>query len=190
MKILAIVPARGGSKRLPGKNMRSVGGIPLVGHAIRAAHGMDVVVSSDDLDTMLYALSIEGCMYLKRPPRLSTDEAKSADVVLHVLEELEGYDAFILLQPTSPLRTSKDVQRAIELFRKANADSLVSFSVGSKNPNGAIYIARVDWFKEHKKFADQNTVVMQMPRELSVDIDTIEDLEQCEAYLSCEKVAA
>ena len=134
MEILAIVPARGGSKGIPHKNMTDLAGKPLMGYTFDAAKGSMLVsktiLSTDDEEFAEYARS-EGIEVRMRPAELASDTAVMKDVINYHLDELEkeGYksDAFILLQPTSPLRTSKHIDEALELMiSNEKADAVVS----------------------------------------------------------------
>jgi len=131
-KILAIIPARGGSKRLPGKNLIELLGKPLIWYTIEAAKNSKyidkVVVSTDNLKIAEISKKY-GVEVIKRPKFLATDKSKSSDVVLHALEVLKkNYvpDIFVLLQPTSPLRTAEDIDKSINIFLEKNHDSVIS----------------------------------------------------------------
>lgn len=137
--VVAIVPARAGSKGLPGKNLMSIGGTSLVGRAIAAARGsrfVDRVVLSTDGE----AIAEEGRRHgaevpFLRPPELASDEATTADVIRHALSVLgmsQGY--LVLLQPTSPLRSSQDIDDCLELCRSLGAPAAVSVSPVDKSP--------------------------------------------------------
>ena len=134
MEILAIVPARGGSKGIPHKNMTDLAGKPLMGYTFDAAKGSSLItrtiLSTDDEEFADYARS-EGVEVRMRPDELASDTAVMKDVINYHLDELEkeGYksDAFILLQPTSPLRTPKHIDEALELMiSDEKADAVVS----------------------------------------------------------------
>jgi len=126
---LAIIPARGGSKRLPRKNILDLNGKPLTAYSIEAGLNSSyidkVVVSSED-DNILKISKEVGADIIKRPDELSTDTATSFDVIKHTIENLVRYDYIVLLQATSPLRNSKHVDEAIELLGDKNADAIVS----------------------------------------------------------------
>jgi CMP-N-acetylneuraminic acid synthetase len=135
MKILGIIPARGGSKGIPRKNMRVLAGKPLLSWTAEAAleSKLDrIILSSEDEEILNFARGKGVEVPFVRPRELAGDDTPSLDVVMHAVEELrrtEGYlaDAVMLLQPTSPLRTSKHINEAIELFsKKPEATSLVS----------------------------------------------------------------
>jgi N-acylneuraminate cytidylyltransferase len=129
-RVLALIVARGGSKGLPRKNILSAGGKPLIAWTISAALDSkfisDVVLSSDD-DEIIETARKWGCnIPFRRPPELATDDTPSIEVVLHALDNLKGYDYLILLQPTSPLRTSDDIDAAFALLQSKDAPSCVS----------------------------------------------------------------
>ena len=133
-KLLAIIPARGASKRLPRKNILDLSGKPLVAWTIEAALGSKyidrVVVSTDDQEIANIAKKYGADIPFIRPSELATDQTTSVDVVLHLLNQLEKiedkYDYVILLQPTSPLRTAKNIEEAIKLLRTKNSDAVIS----------------------------------------------------------------
>jgi CMP-N,N'-diacetyllegionaminic acid synthase len=134
MKYVAIIPARAGSKRLPGKNMLEIGGLPLIGFTLRAALKSTllsrVVVTSDDESLLEWTRQAGAHQSLRRPASLATDTAETIDVVKDVLyrEEAAGrpIEAVVLLQPTSPLRTAEDIDSAIRLHQRAPDRGLVS----------------------------------------------------------------
>ena len=126
---LAIIPARGGSKRLPRKNILDLCGKPLISWSIEAAlkskYISKVVVSSDD-EEILNISSNFGADILKRPYELANDTATTFDAIKHTINNLEKYDYIVLLQPTSPLRNEKHIDEAIELLEEKQADAIVS----------------------------------------------------------------
>ena len=128
-KYLAIIPARGGSKRLPNKNILNLNGKPLIAWSIEAAKKskyIDEIVVSSDSDEILEIAKKYKVKALKRPDELATDTAKSEEAILHVLENYPEFEYIVLLQPTSPLRTEKHIDEAIELLKKKNADGIIS----------------------------------------------------------------
>lgn len=137
-RVLAIVPARGGSKGLPGKNIRPLLGKPLIGWSLDAARASryitDVAVSSDDPEILSVAKALGAHMSLTRPPELARDESSSMDVVLQVLDVLPAYDWVVLLQPTSPLRTGADIDAALERCWTTGAPACVSVSPAAESP--------------------------------------------------------
>ncbi|QHJ13435.1 N-acylneuraminate cytidylyltransferase [Paraglaciecola mesophila] len=135
--MLAIIPARGGSKGLPKKNIKPLLGKPLIAHTIEQAlksHSISkVVVSTDDRNIYEAGLTYGAEDTFLRPSALATDDAHAIDNYLYTLNRLERefhYDVsnFIVLQPTSPLRDSHDIDSAIELFFRKKADSVVSYT--------------------------------------------------------------
>lgn len=134
---LAIIPARGGSKRLPRKNILSVAGKPLITWTIEAGLNSSyidkVVVTSDD-DEILDTAKLLGCEIIKRPKELATDIATSFDAIKHAMDSLGKYDYIVLLQPTSPLRNKKHVDESIELMGKKKADAVISVAELEHSP--------------------------------------------------------
>ncbi len=134
LSILAIIPARGGSKRVPGKNIRKLAGKPLIAYTIEQAFASKyinrVVVSTEDKKIGEVAARYQAEV-IKRPEKLARDDTPSLEVLQHTLrhlEETEGYlpELVVLLQPTSPLRLADDIDSAIEKLLKADCDSVVS----------------------------------------------------------------
>jgi len=134
IKVIAIIPARAGSKRLPGKNIKSFCGKPLIYWTIKAAQESKyvdkVVVTTDSKEIINFSKNCGVDYPLLRPNELSSDESSSEDVVNHVLRSIENisteYDYLILLQPTSPLRSSDDIDKSIDLLIQRNAESVTS----------------------------------------------------------------
>ena len=126
---LAVIPARGGSKRLPRKNILPLGDKPLIAWSIEAAKGSKYidkcVVSSDDSEILTIAKEY-GATLLERPAKLASDQATTFEALEHALEHYREYDYIVLLQPTSPLRTSKHIDESIELLEKKGADAIIS----------------------------------------------------------------
>jgi N-acylneuraminate cytidylyltransferase len=134
MKMLAVIPARGGSKGIPRKNIALLRGRPLIAYTIdaaRAAKSLDRIVVSTDDEEIAAASRDLGAEIIMRPAELARDETGTLSVLQHVVAELArtGYrpDAVMTLQPTSPLRTSTHIDEAARAFADdASADSLVS----------------------------------------------------------------
>jgi N-acylneuraminate cytidylyltransferase len=132
MKTIAIIPARGGSKRLPGKNLKLLGGIPLLAHSILYAKEHDfidaVYVSTDDVAIKEAALQY-GAIVIDRPQSLSGDLEPTVSALKHVLESIdELVDNVILLQATNPLRPQNLLQEAFTIFQEQQFDSLFTVS--------------------------------------------------------------
>ena len=130
MKYLAVIPARGGSKRLPNKNILDLNGKPLIAWSIEAAKKSkkidDVVVTSDS-EKILNIAKQYNVKAIKRPDFLASDTATTFDAIKHVIETLDDkYEYIVLLQPTSPLRNEKHIDEAIELLEQKNADAVIS----------------------------------------------------------------
>jgi CMP-N-acetylneuraminic acid synthetase len=131
-KLLAIIPARGGSKRLPKKNILNLVNKPLIVWTIEAALDSKyidkVIVSTDDKDIADISEQYGATIPFIRPSKLATDETPSIDVILHAADffKKNDYDYVVLLQPTSPLRTSKHIDESIELLDAKNADAIIS----------------------------------------------------------------
>ncbi len=144
MSILALIPARGGSKGLPGKNIMDFCGKPLLAWSVDAAKGASspisqIVVSSEDSEILRVAKGAGAHCPFIRPAELATDAASGLDPVLHALDWLaanEDYqpDWLLLLQPTSPLRTAADIDSAYQLALKHDADSVMGVSEAQSHP--------------------------------------------------------
>lgn len=134
---LAVIPARAGSKRLPGKNIKDLKGQPLISWSIEAAlksKYIDKVVVTSDNDEILDIASSYGSETIERPDELASDLSTTAGAVKHVIENSESFDYVILLQPTSPLRTAKHIDEAIELLELKRANAVISVSEVEHSP--------------------------------------------------------
>ena len=144
MKLLCIIPARGGSKGVPRKNVRSVGGKPLIAWSIEAAQQSKRVtnfyVSTDDQEIAQVSKQYQAEV-LNRPPEIAGDKTPMVDVILHALQECESqdsttFDYILLLQPTAPMRIGSDIDEAIDLLVSSEADSVVSvYQVEDAHPS-------------------------------------------------------
>ncbi len=141
-RILALIPARGGSKGIPHKNITPLAGEPLIKYTIDAAKQSKyidyVFVSTDDAEIADVSKKFGAKVPFLRPEELASDTAKTIDAVLHAIETLrkagETFDSLVLLQPTSPLRTTEDINQAIETFYKTSRKPVVSVSEVSDHP--------------------------------------------------------
>jgi CMP-N,N'-diacetyllegionaminic acid synthase len=213
-KILAIIPARGGSKGVPGKNLRKVQGVSLLARSIASAKASKfidcVVVSSDDDAIITEALAAGAQVPFKRPAEFATDDAP-------------GYDYVIVLQVTSPLRDTADIDGALDFCLRKEANICVSVTAAPVSPhwmftfnndsellpilnekpplrrqdlpatyvlNGAIYIAATGWFLNHKSFLTAETLGYVMPAEKSLDLDTEFDFELLDLHLKNNQLFA
>lgn len=126
---LAIIPARGGSKRLPRKNILDLCGKPLIAYTIEAglqSKYIDKVIVTSDDDEVLSVSKQFGAETLKRPDELASDTATTFDTIKHTIDNIEEYDYVVLLQPTSPLRNEQYVDGAIKLLGEKKAKAIVS----------------------------------------------------------------
>ncbi|TDX84098.1 cytidylyltransferase domain-containing protein [Epilithonimonas xixisoli] len=134
--MIAIIPARGGSKGLPGKNIKLLNGKPLIAYTIDAALNAKkisrVIVSTDDAEIAEIAKNYGAEIPFMRPDFLANDNAKSIDVYNYTIERLEteentDINEIVVLQPTSPLRTAQHIDEAIDTYLEKNADSVISY---------------------------------------------------------------
>jgi len=140
--IIGLIPARGGSKGLPGKNIKPLSGKPLIAWTIEQALSSKylnrVIASTDDEEIAVISKKYGAEVPFIRPKELATDEAKGNDVALHAVNWMEKmgnpYDLVMVLQPTSPLRTSVDIDRAIELLFSIRAQAVVSVAETEYHP--------------------------------------------------------
>lgn len=214
--VLGLIPARGGSKGVPGKNIFPICGKPLLQWTAEAAlqsRYLDrLILSSDDPAIIDVALAC-GCeVPFQREAALASDNASSIDVIVDALVRVPGFDIVVLLQPTSPLRQAVDIDGALELLNSYDAPACVTIRPAQDHPflvfhdsargtllpyasppggqslrrqdlppawclNGAVFIARVDWFLCQRSFLSEQTIGYPMPLERSLDIDTLADIE-------------
>jgi len=149
MKYLFLITARGGSKGVPRKNLRKIGGLSLLGFKIRSAlaskHCDRVVVSTDSEEIAAEALALGAEVPFMRPDELATDNASSFDVVRHAMDFCEAageaYDGIMLLEPSSPFAMGTDYDAAIELFERERASLVVGVVHHKIN---TVYIAEME----------------------------------------------
>jgi len=215
-KILAFIPARGGSKRLPGKNTKSFAGKPLLYYTILFAKKSKVfdriIVSTDD-KTIARLAQLYGAEVILRPAALSSDTATTASAALHLADTLAAekynFDLFATLQVTNPLRNKDLLKKALSVFAKSKADSLMTvsknkhklgtlkkdlFIPGSYTPgqrsqelkeeyfeNGLLYLTRYETLQKQKDlFGKKITPLVTEDFYSSVDIDEQTDFEIAE----------
>lgn len=158
MKTLYVIPARGGSKGIPGKNIKPLAGKPLIEYSIDVARALandeDICVTTDD-NAIIETVERTGLKVpFVRPTELSTDQSGTYEVLLHALDFYESkgvhYDTMVLLQPTSPFRTVDDVKACLELYSD-DIDMVVSVKQAATNPyynafeiddNGFLHISK------------------------------------------------
>ena len=227
--MLAIIPARGGSKGLPGKNIKQLCGKSLIAYTIEAAQGAKsidrLILSTDDEEIADVARKLGVEIPFMRPAELAQDTSLAIDNYIYTIERLNtefnnNYEEFIVLLPTSPLRTAEDIDNAIELFYRKKADSIIScvemsnpplwakkinkngriksyFSINidilNKNrqvlepaymPNGSIFIFKYLLLKKKYTYYSEETYAYIMPKERSVDIDSLFDFNYAEYLMS------
>lgn len=214
MEILSIIPARGGSKGIPLKNLTILNKKPLLDYTVNASLKSKfitkTIVSSDHPKILARGQKL-GAEIIKRPKLLATDSAKIEPVIEYTLKYLKSKsdytpDIIILLQNTSPLRTKKHIDESLNLFVNSKFDSMLSCfrshyflwthkknellpmnHAPKKRPNrqqmndqfienGAIYITKYDAFKKSKCRISGKIGLFEMPKELSIDIDSKSDL--------------
>jgi CMP-N-acetylneuraminic acid synthetase len=217
--ITAFVFARGGSKGLPRKNLREVGGVSLLARAIRCAKavpGIDrVIVSTDDAE-IAEAGRTEGAEApFLRPAELASDSAREWQAWRHAIDFVERQpnarpiDIFVSVPPVCPLRTAQDVARAVTLYRKGNADIVLSVTpalpdAGRRAPveiddSGAaslspstqpiydivdvVYVTSPAFIRQSESIWGGRNATIEIPRDRAVDIGTVIDLERAEALL-------
>lgn len=138
LKVLAMIPARGGSKGLPRKNVLDLAGRPLIAWTIDAARQsryLDRVVLSSDDDEIMAVAERHGCeVPFRRPAELADDSATTVDALRHTLAQLPGYDIVVVLQPTNPLRSSADIDATLERLVNGRAHSCVTVTAPDKSP--------------------------------------------------------
>ena len=140
--ILAIIPARGGSKGIPGKNIKMFAGKPLLVHSIEAALKCSLVnrtvVSTDD-DKIAEIAKAHGAQVIKRPDELATDTSLLIDAIRHAVREVEeegeDVDIVIILEPTSPYRRTEDLEKCIHVLLENKADSVATFTNSHVSPH-------------------------------------------------------
>jgi N-acylneuraminate cytidylyltransferase len=139
--ITAIIPARGGSKGVPKKNIRHLDGKPLIHHTIDAAkmsRYIDHIIVSTDDDEIASVAATGGITIIKRPEELAGDKSPTIDAILHALEECARKevhpDVVVLLQPTSPLRSVADIDEAIGLYLEGDCESVISVTESAHPP--------------------------------------------------------
>lgn len=141
-RIFALIPARGGSKGIPKKNIKPLAGKPLIAYSIEAALGSKyidkAIVSTDSEEIAHTALHYGADVPFLRPAEYASDQSKTIDAVIHAVKTLrengDGFDVLVLLQPTQPLRTAEDIDASIELYFERGETSLVSVSAVKDHP--------------------------------------------------------
>lgn len=185
--IVGVILARKGSKRLPRKNILPFAGVPLVEWTIMAAmksRSLDkVIVSTDDPEVAKIAFRNKA-ICLPRPSELALDATTSYEALEHVINILALHqDIIVLLQPTSPMRDTSDINGCISLAQKSAGRVAVSVEEGKTEPNGAVYVATASWLAMGGNWDVPGWPAYEMPTERSQDIDTLEDFKAAESGL-------
>lgn len=228
-RVVAVIPARAGSKSVPGKNVRPLGGKPLIQWSIevaRAVPAVDRTIVSTDGDEIARVARAAGAEIYDRPAALATDTAQVTDALRDLIRRLrsEGEQAaiMVLLEPTAPLRNASDVAQCLEMMTAQDLDCVATFKEADLNPhrawrivdgrpemfipgadpwlprqalppawqlNGCVYAFSIDGLMQGAGKGGQSllfgrTGAVRMPRERSVDIDTLVDFAAAEALLS------
>lgn len=197
-KVLVVIPARRGSKRLPHKNVLPISGTPLAQRTIQIAKAAglngaktnpflksQIVVTTNDPQVKNIA-SIEEVECIDRPEKLATDNARAEDVIAHAAEYVDSlfttneFDAICLLQVTSPLLRPKTLKKALNLFYKKDLISLIA--VNSKyRMIGAFYIVDKIDFQAEETLYPEGMSLYVISDEEAIDVDYLEDLRTAEA---------
>ena len=194
-KVVAIIPARTGSKRLPGKNKKLFYGKPLIAWTIEQAIDCkfidEIVITSNDNDILRFGYGTyidKRCKVKRRPEFLCEDDSSINDTILYELREYSDYTTVILLQPTSPLRKVYDIQLCYELYK----DSKIKMTIVPVfkedeyhyKLNGSVFVFNLGLLRIRKTFLhDQFLTMYIMPKIRSIDIDTLEDFEEAEKLM-------
>lgn len=212
-RVLGVIPARGGSKRVPRKNLRPLCGKPLIQYTIEAAQRASslstFVVSTEDEEIRDVAISL-GAYVIRRPDELATDEATTGSVLKHALEWMEtdaDYDLVVCLHPTSPIRNPSHIDDAVKQLWESQSDTLASVCrlpkkthhnifrgygqpVGGEEHfilNASIYVVRSIFLREFATHVDNFSSLYEMDRRHSLDIDEEIDLQIAELFLNGNK---
>jgi len=200
-KILAIVPARKGSKRLPDKNIKELYGKPLVSYtideALKSKYIDKIVVNTNDkriIDILekYKEYKTKKIIIINRPDDLAKDDVPTQPVLVHTLKSLNHkFKTIVILQVTSPLRTVEDIDNCINIFIKEKSSSLMTVKeIDPFNifvPNGAIFITSDKLILKKNRFKTKDPRLVVMPAERSVDIDTEVDFLHAKAILGMKK---
>ncbi|WP_300716512.1 acylneuraminate cytidylyltransferase family protein [Hydrogenophaga sp.] len=214
----AVIPLRAGSKGLPSKNIRLLAGKPLYRHAVDQAlqAGAQRVVITTDIPEVLWAELPTQVTLVERPAELAGDTVPMAPVLQHALHTADCHGTAVLLQATSPLRQSRDIEAALAVFAGGYFELVMSVTSADRGvlkwgtlrgnrfqplsdpahcfanrqslppvvrPNGALYVLNADRFVASGSFVSERIGVVEMPAERSLDIDSLDDFERCEAAL-------
>lgn len=184
--ILAVIPARGGSKRVPGKNLRNLAGKPMIQWTIDAAKKskfIDTIAVSTEDPAIISHCSGQQLQIVERPMELATDTADIYDAIFHAVDQFPPHDYTMLLHPTSPCRIADDIDECVEHLVSLSAPSCITIDWARPVANGAVYIAWTTWLREFRNFDMGRVVAYEMPSSRSVDVDTVTDFAKAEHHL-------
>ena len=203
-RILAIIPARGGSKGIPHKNITNLCGKPLIAYTIEAAKQSEyidtVIVSTDDVDIQRISEEYGASVPFLRDAKIASDEATTISVIVDAVERLkekkQTFDAVVLLQPTSPLRTTEEIDVAIDIFFQNNMQGIVSVNVAEVSP----FLLRTIEGSQLQRIISKNSTIRRqdMPTYYEVNgaiyINAISDIKESLSFndnpipyiMSCE----
>ena len=200
--ILGVIPARGGSKGIPGKNIKDLLGKPLIKWSIEAAQKsvlLDQFIVSTEDDEIASIAEEAGADVLKRPSKYATDNASTVSVLQHVLEEIEA-EIVVLLQPTSPVRLENIIDQAIKNFLNSGSDTLATGYIshhfewgafdnmprqalkGFFHDDGNVYIFKAEVLKTGRWIGD-NPFRMEVSGIYNIEIDNISEFWANEGVL-------
>jgi CMP-N,N'-diacetyllegionaminic acid synthase len=198
-KVVAVIPARSGSKRLKNKNKKLFSGKPLISiaieEALKSVHIDQVLVTTDDTEI----INIASCLnvdYISRPDFLCTDNAKSMDVILHSIDvsDLKNDDIVVLLQPTSPLRTAEHINKAIDEYVNKKAVSIISVCETEHSPLWSntlpISMNMAGFIKEEVKGLRSQELPTYYRINGAIYISSVENLRNTGSYFNNERAYA
>ncbi len=212
-KSVTVIPARGGSKGIPKKNIVDINGKPLITYAIEASikSKSDETWVSTENDEISEIAKKYGAKVLNRPENIATDDASSESVLLHFIKEVDDFDILIFLQATCPLVEGSDINKALALME--NYDSVISVSkfdqmlwMGSKPmydinnrqrrqnleqrfvETGSIFMTTKEGLLRSKNRINGKVGFLEVPKWRSIDIDTYEDLELARKIMKSKSI--
>lgn len=196
MTTLGLIPARAGSKGIPGKNIKLIAGKPLIAWTITAAlnsRELDVVVVSTEDDAIADIARRWGAQVpFMRPRELALDTTSGVDPVFHALGHMPEVDAVVLLQPTSPLRTAQDIDQCISLARELQAESVIAVVEAEQHPH---WMYRVDLNHRMRPLIDAQPAVtrQELPSVYAVNgavyYAGVDSLKQHRTFVTPDSVA-
>lgn len=201
MQILYIIPARGGSKGLPGKNIRLLGNKPLIAYSIEAAKKSNfkgtILLSTDDKAIADIAKQYGAEVPFIRPAELSNDSASTIDVILHAInyckQQNQNFDLVVLLQPTSPLRIAEDIDLAIELMIEKKVEAIVSVCEAEHHPLWANILpadgSMGNFIREEIKGKNRQQLPQYYRLNGAIYISTIEALTKHKSFIHDKTIA-